>query len=270
MEFAVNYAAFLFVYRIALKNEGVGSFSFKDVFIILLPGSILGLLLRLFIKTDVVVFAFVPINFLIVYWMLKKYAPTVSVLKSVKVFVIAAIVSGILAFAAVLLYTASFGPSLSYKLQQDSQGGSATVTPPGPPTSSEYSSLLTTEFFAGPDFSIEYPFMWKSERPIGPTGFPGDIMYIFSPYAQARLNDGLATKDTGYDVKVEWVEALSENDFTQGEHFMLAGKFAYRATFKGEIKGVVIEDKGFYLISFGPNVDDKLQEEILKHISFAN
>jgi hypothetical protein len=247
------------------------TFSFKDVFIILLPGSVLGLLLRLFTKNNTLIsLVFIPIHFLIVYWMLKRYAPAVSLKKSVIVFVIAAIVAGILSFAALILVTVSFGESISRKLIQESKPELSTFAPPAPPTSLDYSNLLVTEFFAGGDFSIMYPITWKSERPTGPIGLPGDVMFIFSPYAQVQLNNGLTTQDNGYDVKVEWVDTLNQVDFIKGEHFRLAGKFAYRATFKGSVKGVVIEDKGFYLISFGPNIDDKLQEEILKHVNFAN
>ena len=100
----VGFVLSIIIYKIVLKNEGVGTLSFKDVFIILLPGYALNLVEALAIKeTNSIIAGFISLAFLAIFffvfhWMLKRYVPSVSIQKSFKVFAIAFVIESIILF----------------------------------------------------------------------------------------------------------------------------------------------------------------------------
>jgi hypothetical protein len=142
-------------------------------------------------------------------------------------------------------------------------------TPSPSPTSQDYKAPFKT--FSSKGVSIEYPSSWVTFAPSADnkTG----VVSILSPGTKANIDAG---KSNGYDydLNVQYSNDLFDilgNSYSKEENVSVGGKSGYRVLIQGEYvnEGVVVQNNGYYVFSFPPQMEKSLQQEILKHITFT-
>ncbi|MBX4204671.1 MAG: hypothetical protein KW788_00605 [Candidatus Doudnabacteria bacterium] len=142
-------------------------------------------------------------------------------------------------------------------------------TPTPPPTSQDYKAPFKT--FSAKEVSIEYPSTWVIVTPSADNNT--GVASILSPSTKAKVDAG---KSNGYDYdfNVQYASDLFSmlgNSYTKGQNIIVGSKSGYWVVIQGNDinDGVVVQNNGYYVFSFPPQMEKSLQEEILKHITFT-